>query len=183
MAQINQSKFSTYILVILILAVTTFVFANCIETNMLNPSIVYGKNKVFSKSISYTIAANNLEQPSSLVTQLSAYTDQASFENIALPSTTQSTNLTAIFKKVENSVVQITAKTANPNLQIIINGIPLSNKSTRLGSGFVYDKQGHIITNTHVIDGASTADVTFVDGNTYRAKVIGKEMHESLSMI
>jgi S1-C subfamily serine protease len=38
----------------------------------------------------------------------------------------------------------------------------------------VYDKQGHIITNTHVVDGAGTADVTFVDGNTYRAKVIGR---------
>ena len=119
---------------------------------MLNPSIAHGKNKAMSN----TIAENNLEQPSSLVIQQSLDTNQASFKNIAFPSTTQSTNLTAIFKKVENSVVQITAKTPNPNLQIIINGIPLSNKSTRLGSGFVYDKQGHIITNTHVIDGAST---------------------------
>jgi S1-C subfamily serine protease len=107
------------------------------------------------------------------------------FKNIALPSvtTTPSTNLTSIFKKVENSVVQITAKTPNPNLQIIINGIPLSNKSTRLGSGFVYDKQGHIITNTHVVDGASTADVTFVDGNTYRAKVIGKDPSSDIAVL
>ena len=118
---------------------------------MLNPSIAYGKNKAMSN----TIAGNNLEQPPSLVIQQSASdTNQASFKNITFPSTTQSTNLTAIFKKVENSVVQITGlKTPNPNLRIIINGIPLSNKSTRLGSGFVYDKQGHIITNTHVIDG------------------------------
>ena len=56
--------FSTYILVILILTVTTFVFTNSIH----NPSIAYGK--VFSKSISYTVAANNLEQPSSLVTTI-----------------------------------------------------------------------------------------------------------------
>jgi S1-C subfamily serine protease len=182
--QIDQSKFSFYILVILILAITFFVFANSIETNTLNPSIPYGKNKVFSKSISYTTAGNNLEQPYSLVTQQSAYdTNQASFKNIAFPSTAQSTNLTSIFKKVENSVVQITAKTANPNLQIIINGIPLSNKSTRLGSGFVYDKQVHIITNTHVIDGASTADVTFVDGNSYRAKVIGKDPSGDIAVL
>jgi S1-C subfamily serine protease len=184
-AQINQSKFSNYILVILILAITSFVFANSIETNMLNPSIAYSKNKVFSKSISYTTAAaNNLEQPSSLVTQQSAYdTNPALFKNIAFPSTAQSTNLTSIFKKVENSVVRISAKTPNPNLQIIINGIPLSNKSTRLGSGFVYDKQGHIITNTHVIDGASTADVTFVDGNTYRAKMIGKDTSGDIAVL
>ena len=184
MTQINQSRFSIYILVILILAVTTFVFANSIETNMLNSSIAYGKNKVFSKSISDTTAGNTLEQPSSLVIQqLSSETNQASFKNIAFPSTTQSTNLTSIFKKVENSVVQITAKTPNPNLQIIINGIPLSNKSTRLGSGFVYDRQGHIITNTHVIDGVSTTDVTFVDGNTYRAKVIGKDPSSDIAVL
>ncbi|MGC2575722.1 MAG: trypsin-like peptidase domain-containing protein [Candidatus Nitrosopolaris sp.] len=185
MDQINQSKFSNYILVILILAITSFVFASSLETNMLNPSIAYGKNKVFSKSISYTTAAaNNLEQPSSLVTQQSAYdTNRALFKNIAFPSTAQSINLTSIFKKVENSVVRISAKTPNPNLQIIINGIPLSNKSTRLGSGFVYDKQGHIITNTHVIDGASTADVTFVDGNTYRAKMIGKDTSGDIAVL
>src|SRR5215467_12107029 len=136
MTQINRSMFSTYILVILILTVATFVFTNIIH----NPSFAYGK--VFSKSISYKTAGNNLEE-SSLVTQLSASdTNQTSFKNIAFPSTIQSTNLTAMFKKVENSVVQITAKTPNPNLQIVINGIPLSNKSTRLGSGFVYDKQG-----------------------------------------
>ena len=117
---------------------------------MLNPSIAYGKNK----AVLNTKAGNNLEQPSLVTQQSASDTNQASFKNIAFPSTTQSTNLTGIFNKVENSVVQITAKTPNPNLQIIINGIPLSNKSTRLGSGFVYDKQGHIITNTHVIDGA-----------------------------
>ena len=89
MAQINQSKFSNYILVILTLAITSFVFASSLETNMLNPSIAYGKNKVFSKSISYTTAGNNLEQPSSLVTQQSAFdTNQASFKNISFPSTT-----------------------------------------------------------------------------------------------
>jgi S1-C subfamily serine protease len=175
--QVNQSKFSIYILVILILAVTTFVFAN----SMLNPSIAHGKNKAMSN----TTAEDNLEQPPSLVIQQRSASDtnQASFKNIAFLSTTQSTNLTAIFKKVENSVVQITAKTPNPNLQIIINGIPLSNKSTRLGSGFVYDRQGHIITNTHVIDGASTADVTFVDGNTYRAKVIGKDPSSDIAIL
>ncbi|MGC2572435.1 MAG: S1C family serine protease, partial [Candidatus Nitrosopolaris sp.] len=108
-------------------------------------------------------------------TQISSETNQTQLQNIALLSSSRTANLTTIFKQVENSVVQITAKTSNPNLQIIINGNQLGGQSTRLGSGFVYDKQGHILTNNHVIDGASTADVTFVDGNTYRAKVIGKD--------
>jgi S1-C subfamily serine protease len=120
-----------------------------------------------------TLTRDNLQQPISPVTQQSSETTkQDQLENIDLPSTSRTTNLTTIFKQVENSVVQITAKSSNPNLQIIINGNELGGQSTRLGSGFVYDKQGHILTNNHVIDGASTADVTFVDGNTYRAKVI-----------
>jgi S1-C subfamily serine protease len=78
---------------------------------------------------------------------------------------------------------EITARTPNPNLQIIINGNQFGGQSTRLGSGFVYDKQGHIITNNHVINGASTADVTFVDGNTYRAKVIGKDPSSDIAVL
>src|SRR5438132_9246874 len=136
-----------------------------------------------------TVVGNNLQQSSSPVTQQSSSdTNQTSFKNIVSPSSftvtnPQNTNLTTIFKQVENSVVQITARTPNPNLEIIINGNPLSNQSTRLGSGFVYDKQGHIITNNHVIDGASTADVTFVDGNVYRAKVIGKDSSGDIAVL
>ena len=52
MDQINQSKFETCILLMLIFAVTTFVFVNSIEANILTPSIAYGKNKVSSQSLS-----------------------------------------------------------------------------------------------------------------------------------
>ncbi|HXX95975.1 MAG TPA: trypsin-like peptidase domain-containing protein [Candidatus Bathyarchaeia archaeon] len=144
----------------------------------------------FAAAITYlqnngkTLTRDNLQQPTSPVTQQSSpETNQAQLENIALPSTTRTANLTTIFKQVENSVVQITAKTSNPNLQIIINGNELGGQSTRLGSGFVYDKQGHILTNNHVIDGATTADVTFVDGNTYRAKVIGKDPSSDIAIL
>jgi S1-C subfamily serine protease len=107
-------------------------------------------------------------------------------KDIALSSasTVQPTNnLTSIFKQVENSVVQITTRTSNAGTQIIINGNPLGGQSTRLGSGFIYDKQGRIITNNHVIDGANTADVTFVDGNTYRAKVVGKDPSSDIAVL
>ena len=173
---------ATVLLLVITLVAQGSVFdsANAVGKSLTNiaAAITYPQN--YGK----TITGNNLELPSSLLTQQSASDpNQASFKNIAFPSTTQSTNLTAIFKQVENSVIQITAKTPNPNLQIIINGIPLKNQSTRLGSGFVYDKQGRIITNSHVIDGASTADVTFVDGNTYRAKVIGKDPSSDIAVL
>src|SRR5215467_3887194 len=130
-----------------------------------------------------TYLQNSGTTSDSPATQISSETNQAQVQNIALPSSSRTANLTTIFKQVENSVVQITAKTSNPNLQIIINGNQLGGQSTRLGSGFVYDKQGHILTNNHVIDGASTADVTFVDGNTYRAKVIGKDPSSDIAVL
>jgi S1-C subfamily serine protease len=58
---------------------------------------------------------------------------------------------------VRHSVVQITSTRTNPNALIIVNGIPGIQRSTALGSGFVYDNQGHIITNYHLIRGLTTA--------------------------
>ena len=95
----------------------------------------------------------------------------------------QYASLTTIFKQVENSVVQITSKVSTVNTHIIINGNPLESQSTRLGSGFVYDSQGHIITNNHVVEGSETVDVTFVDGNTYVAKVIGSDAYSDMAVL
>ncbi len=99
------------------------------------------------------------------------------------PPSSSSTSLPDVFKKVENSVVQITTTRSNPNQVIIVNGVPATGRSTALGSGFVYDNQGHIITNYHVIDGATSADVTFTDGNTYSAKVIGKDAYADIAVL
>ena len=91
-------------------------------------------------------------------------------------------SLTEIFKRVENSVVQIISKTSdNDGMQIIINGKP--PKSTRLGSGFVYDREHHIITNNHVVGGAKKVDVTFIDGNTYTGKVIGSDPFSDIAIL
>src|SRR6267143_1744923 len=96
---------------------------------------------------------------------------------------TGNSDLTSIFKKVENSVVQITSKVSTVDNSIIINGQPLQSQSTRLGSGYIYDKEGRIITNNHVVEGAKTVNVTFVDGNTYTAKVVGTDPNNDIAVI
>src|ERR687888_94684 len=98
-------------------------------------------------------------------------------------STSSSSSLPAVFQKVENSVVQITSTKSNPNEIIIENGVPQTGRSTALGSGFVYDNQGHIVTNYHVIDGAARADVTFTDGNTYSANVVAKDPNSDIAVL
>jgi S1-C subfamily serine protease len=95
----------------------------------------------------------------------------------------QSSPLTTIFKNVENSVVQITSKVTTVNPYVIINGNPLESQSTRLGSGFVYDRTGHIITNNHVVEGSKTVDVRFVDGNIYSAEVIGTDTYNDIAVL
>lgn len=92
-------------------------------------------------------------------------------------------DLVGLFKKAEGSVVQITSTASVVNNNIIINGSPLQSESKRLGSGFVYDAEGRIVTNNHVVDGAKVVDVTFVDGNTYPAKVLGRDAYSDLAVI
>ncbi|MGI0046458.1 MAG: S1C family serine protease [Nitrosotalea sp.] len=95
----------------------------------------------------------------------------------------QDSTLTDLFEKIQDSVVQITSKVNTTDNTIIINGQPLSSQSTRLGSGFIYDKQGDIVTNNHVVEGSSTVNVTFIDGNTYTAKVVGTDPDNDIAVI
>jgi S1-C subfamily serine protease len=116
----------------------------------------------------------DIEEPiSSPKLEYAAITDSAS----------QKSPLTVLFKKVENSVVQINTKVSTTHTNIIINGSPLESQSSRLGSGFVYDTKGHIITNNHVIDGAQIVDVRFVDGNIYSAKVVGTDPFNDVAVL
>src|SRR4030066_1876770 len=51
------------------------------------------------------------------------------------------------------------------------------------GSGFVYDDQGHILTNAHVVHGTDGVEVTFSDGLIREAAVVGEDLHSDLAVI
>jgi S1-C subfamily serine protease len=95
--------------------------------------------------------------------------------------TSPSLSLRDIFKQVQNSTVQITSKV--PALNNPANPQSPQQNATALGSGFVYDKQGHIITNNHVVGDAKIVDVTFVDGNRYTAKVVGSDIYSDIAVL
>jgi 2-alkenal reductase len=57
-------------------------------------------------------------------------------------------------------------------------GVPLSR-----GSGFLYDDQGHIITNNHVVEDADTLQVTFFDGSNTLARIVGTDSGSDLAVI
>ena len=51
------------------------------------------------------------------------------------------------------------------------------------GSGFVYDSAGHIVTNYHVVEGAAEIDVTFADGTTLVAELVGQAPTYDLAVV
>ncbi|KAI8533703.1 hypothetical protein RHMOL_Rhmol10G0029700 [Rhododendron molle] len=51
------------------------------------------------------------------------------------------------------------------------------------GSGFVWDKEGHIVTNYHVIRGASDVKVTLADQTTYDAKIVGYDQDKDVAVL
>ena len=55
--------------------------------------------------------------------------------------------------------------------------------SAALGSGFVWSTDGYIVTNNHVVDGADSIEVTFSDGTTVPAKLVGQDAAADLAVI
>ena len=52
-----------------------------------------------------------------------------------------------------------------------------------IGSGVIYRKDGYIITNNHVVEGASEVDVAFADGTTERAQVVGRDPNTEIAVL
>ena len=88
------------------------------------------------------------------------------------------------------SIGQI-AKTATPSVVEIDatstgTGSPFGGQGgaqSAEGTGFVYDTKGDIVTNEHVVDGASSVSVKFSDGSTYKATVVGTDTSTDLAVI
>ena len=81
-------------------------------------------------------------------------------------------SLIEIFEKSEPGVVRI--NTQKNQTENEVGGV---------GSGFVFDKKGHIITNAHVINNATKTVVTFLDGRSYNAEIIGIDKHTDIGVI
>ncbi len=73
-----------------------------------------------------------------------------------------------VYENCNRSVVNINTKTVQTDFFMFLE-IPSEGE----GSGCVLDRQGHILTNFHVIDGAREIRVTLFDGKTYDARVVG----------
>lgn len=85
-------------------------------------------------------------------------------------------NNVLVYANVNKSVVNITTESEG-------QGFFGDETSTGTGSGFVFDKQGDLLTNYHVVQGADAVRVTLYDGSAHRAKVVGADASNDVAVI
>jgi putative serine protease PepD len=83
-----------------------------------------------------------------------------------------------IYQRTQKGVVEITVTTSQSTN-------PFGGQQTQQaqGSGFVYDSNGRIITNQHVVEGATSISVRFWNGQTYKAELVGSDPSTDLAVI
>ena len=85
-----------------------------------------------------------------------------------------------LYERVNPAVVNIVITVENDEDESGMNQLfPAQGQ----GSGFIYDVEGHIVTNNHVIAEATEVDVTFFDGTTVAAEVIGSDPDSDLAVV
>ncbi len=90
-----------------------------------------------------------------------------------------------IYQQVNPSVVAIDVVESSTGLQGLPSGHPnvAPQVQQALGSGFIWDTAGHIVTNNHVVDGATKVSVTLYDGTIVPATVVGTDPDSDLAVI
>ncbi len=81
-----------------------------------------------------------------------------------------------VYRQVNRSVVNINTKEISGNLF-------LTYESQGEGSGSVIDRQGHVLTNLHVVKAAKKIDVTLFDGNNYAAQLVGGDPETDVAVL
>lgn len=114
----------------------------------------------------------------------SGHTSASSTAAVTQPAaaTTTTTSLEQLYKNVTPGVVDITATGASSG-QSDQFGNPQGGSTSAEGTGFVYDSQGHIVTNAHVVDSASSFKVKFQNGNTVSATLVGKDDSSDIAVL
>jgi S1-C subfamily serine protease len=85
----------------------------------------------------------------------------------------------SVFERASRSVVFI----ANTAIQRDLWTLDVFEVPQGSGSGFLWDKQGHLVTNFHVVYGANTITVTLADRAEYRAKLVGADPDHDLAVL
>ncbi len=133
-----------------------------------------------------TMACTSTVAPSSQATAAPSSSAAGTAEPAATQTPTAQTNSTTsdfvtaiqqVAQKVRPAIVQITS--TQQSLSAFGQTVP----QTGVGSGVIYDSQGHILTNDHVVAGATSLSVSLPDGRSFDAKIVGEDPQTDLAVV
>jgi putative serine protease PepD len=104
---------------------------------------------------------------------------QVTVDNSQPTASTTPLSVNAIYRRAYRGVVEITVTSTQAG-QFPFGG---SQTQRAQGSGFVYNANGDIGTNQHVVNGAQTVSVKFWNGKTYKATVVGTDSSTDLAVV
>ena len=102
------------------------------------------------------------------------------------PPSGRALSINEIFERSAPGVVQVTSTTVEATpLTPFANpfGLPSRPAERSLGSGFVADKAGHVITNYHVVAGATEVEVSFSNAESLNARIVGVDPSTDLAVL
>jgi S1-C subfamily serine protease len=90
-----------------------------------------------------------------------------------------------IYSRAASGVVQITSTSGTADNPTVAPAKPSgpAQPEQALGSGFIIDKAGHIVTNYHVIEGADQIEVSFSNRDTMRATLVGSDPSTDIAVL
>ena len=91
-------------------------------------------------------------------------------------------SINEIYRRSAPGVVQVTS-TSVISTQDPFFGFPTQSTQRALGSGFVIDKAGHIVTNYHVIAGARSVQVSFSNNESMKARIVGSDPTTDIAVL
>jgi S1-C subfamily serine protease len=86
-----------------------------------------------------------------------------------------------IYRRAAPGVVQVTSTTRQTQDPLFPFDLPQTQRA--LGSGFVIDKSGYIVTNFHVIRGAESVEVGFSNNDSMKAKIVGRDPSTDIALL
>ena len=176
---------STSKLLTAFILVPTLALAACSGTSTIPSAVSTVQNTSLVKAVaSAPIQTSGAALPGKAANPVAVAGQSAGTDLSSLEATFES-----IYQMVNPSVVNIEVVEAAAPSSNSRSGRsnPFGNSGTQvsqaLGSGFIWDTQGHIVTNNHVVSGASSISVTFSDGTTVDAKLVGADPNADLAVI
>jgi S1-C subfamily serine protease len=103
------------------------------------------------------------------------------------PAGSKGMSINEIYRRAAPGVVRVSSTTnstsAIPRILPGRDEVPTTPQLSALGSGFVIDKTGHIVTNYHVVEGANDVTVSFSNRDTVKAEVVGSDPSTDLAVL